>query len=121
MRAEALMAMTNLGSDVECEGLEADQSVISVLTQMALCAIQGEAWREVAWYDTQECIRPTSRLTLNPVNRVHYRNSGLIPVLKQLLGRSDLCTHPHQHTTLLKQRVEIRCRIQAAPCSKQIT
>ena len=86
MRAEALMALTNLSSHSELDALDADPSVLAVLTQMLLCAAHGQAWREVAWYDADECLRPLSALTDNKANRTRLVELGLVPVLGQILS-----------------------------------
>mmetsp|Transcript_34233 Transcript_34233/g.53396 ORF Transcript_34233/g.53396 Transcript_34233/m.53396 type:complete len:499 (-) Transcript_34233:270-1766(-) len=87
MRAEALMAVVNLSSDEQLEELEAEADVTAVIVQMLRCAVKGEAWKDVAWYDAEECLRPLAKLTLNSGNREFLRKSGFILVLANLLFR----------------------------------
>jgi hypothetical protein len=86
MRAEALMAITNLTSEKGLRALLAEPEVMSVIVQMLRCAVRGQAWRDVAWYDAEECLRPLARLSLNFENARMLADIGLVQVLASLLG-----------------------------------
>ena len=45
MRAEALMALTNLTPDSDLDCLSPDPGILAVLTQMLLCAVRGQVPR----------------------------------------------------------------------------
>eukprot|EP00286_Rhodomonas_abbreviata_P008172 CAMPEP_0181315946 /NCGR_PEP_ID=MMETSP1101-20121128/15638_1 /TAXON_ID=46948 /ORGANISM="Rhodomonas abbreviata, Strain Caron Lab Isolate" /LENGTH=588 /DNA_ID=CAMNT_0023423171 /DNA_START=314 /DNA_END=2080 /DNA_ORIENTATION=- len=85
MRAEALMAITNLSSNEQLQVLVADADVVAVIVQMLRCAVKGQAWRDVAWYDAEECLRPLAQLTNNPENRNTLQSAAIVPVLADLL------------------------------------
>ncbi len=42
MRAESLMALTNLTPDSDLDCLSPDPGILAVLTQMLLCAVRGQ-------------------------------------------------------------------------------
>jgi hypothetical protein len=117
MRAESLMALTNLTPDSDLDCLSPDPGILAVLTQMLLCAVRGQvspahslspisipmagglrawgeltawlewqAWRDVAWYDADECLRPLARLIDNAGNRSALVRLGLVAVLSEFLA-----------------------------------
>jgi hypothetical protein len=119
MRAESLMALTNLTPDSDLDCLSPDPGILAVLTQMLLCAVRGQvspphpdsismpilgwrrrglsglmawlerqAWRDVAWYDADECLRPLARLIDNASNRAALVRLGLVAVLSEFLASS---------------------------------
>jgi hypothetical protein len=85
MRAEALMAITNLATGEELKTLVALPDIAEVIVQMLRCAVRGQAWKDVAWYDAEECLRPLAQMTVNPENRSVLRAAGLVHVLVDLL------------------------------------
>jgi len=87
MRAEALMAITNLSSEEELRNLEVEGTIVAVIVQMLRCALKNQAWRDVAWYDSDECLRPLALLTTNRKNCETLQSVGIIPTLKDLLFR----------------------------------
>jgi hypothetical protein len=43
---------------------------LSLSVRLCVCDVErGQAWRDVAWYDSDECLRPLARLADNAVNR----------------------------------------------------
>ncbi len=85
MRAEALMAITNLATGEELKSLVALPDIAEVIVQMLRCAVRGQAWKDVAWYDAEECLRPLAQMTVNPDNHTVLRSAGLVHVLVDLL------------------------------------
>ena len=85
MRAEALMAITNLATGEELKTLVALPDIAEVIVQMLRCAVRGQAWKDVAWYDAEECLRPLAQMTVNPDNHTVLRSAGLVHVLVDLL------------------------------------
>lgn len=51
MRAEALMAITNLSTSHELQGLSANPEVVGIIVEMLRCAVRekGQSWKDVAW------------------------------------------------------------------------
>mmetsp|Transcript_14265 Transcript_14265/g.32844 ORF Transcript_14265/g.32844 Transcript_14265/m.32844 type:complete len:558 (-) Transcript_14265:176-1849(-) len=99
MRAEALMAITNLSSEEELRSLEVEGTIVAVIVQMLRCALKNQAWRDVAWYDSDECLRPLALLTTNKKNCETLQSVGIIPSLKELLFKwldSESCRLPSQ-------------------------
>ncbi len=45
-----------------------------------------QAWRDVAWYDADECLRPLARLADNAMNRAALVRLGLVAVLSEFLA-----------------------------------
>ena len=85
MRAEALMAITNLSTAEEINGLPPHTDIVAVIVQMLHCAVRGQSWREVAWYDADECLRPLGKMAANPDRHAMLLSVGLLPVLNDLL------------------------------------
>ena len=85
MRAEALMAITNLSSPEDITALPPHTDIVAVIVQMLHCAVRGQSWREVAWYDADECLRPLRKMAANPDKRAMLHSVGLLPVLSDLL------------------------------------
>jgi hypothetical protein len=48
MRAESLMALTNLTADADLACLAPDAGILAILTQMLLCAVRGQVLRRAA-------------------------------------------------------------------------
>jgi hypothetical protein len=44
-----------------------------------------QAWKDVAWYDAEECMGPIARLTLNKNNRLNLANVGMVGALAELM------------------------------------
>jgi len=112
MRAEALMAITNLSSMEQLQQLVADEEVVAVIVQMLRCAVKGQAWRDVAWYDAEECLRPLAQLTNNAENRRALLSSGITLVLADLL-----CSWLHAESKTLPPFVHEEARRRASPVS----
>ena len=53
-----------------------------------------QAWRDVAWYDAEECMAPIARLTLNRDNRVSFLRVGMVSVLAELMVRCPSVLSP---------------------------
>jgi hypothetical protein len=85
MRAEALMAITNLTAVEELRLLEAQPDIVEVIVQMLRCAVRGQAWKDVAWYDAEECLQPLLHMVMNPANHAVLRSVGLVHVLVDLM------------------------------------
>ena len=85
MRAEALMAITNLTTTNQLPHLVAVPDIVEIIVQMLRCAIGGHAWKDVAWYDAEECLRPLERMTVNTENHGVLRSAGLVHVLADLM------------------------------------
>ena len=79
------MAITNLATGEELKTLVALPDIAEVIVQMLRCAVRGQAWKDVAWYDAEECLRPLAQMTVNPENRSVLRAAGLVHVLVDLL------------------------------------
>jgi len=85
LRAEALMGITNLSTLPQLQCLKARPDISKVIVQMLCSAVRGQAWKDVAWYDADECLRPLAQMTLNPANHAVLRSAGLVHVLVDLL------------------------------------
>ena len=85
MRAEALMAITNLSTADDLKTLVVQPDIVEVVVQMLRCAVRGQAWKDVAWYDAEECLHPLTHMTVNPDNHARLRTAGLVHVLTDLL------------------------------------
>ena len=85
LRAEALMAITNLSTPDQLLSVEDLPNTVEVIVQMLRCAVRGQSWKDVAWYDAEECLRPLAQMTVNPNNHAILRSAGLVHVLADLL------------------------------------
>ena len=146
MRAEALMAITNLSSPEDITALPPHTDIVAVIVQMLHCAVRGQSWREVAWYDTDECLRPLRKMAANPDKRAMLHSVGLLPVLSDLLcywieeqvharalarALSQTHTNTRQHTNTRPPQTEplnpdhsfhlAHCPRSSGPCAHRCT
>ena len=115
MRAEALMAITNLATADDLKSLVVQSDIVEVIVQMLRCAVRGQAWKDVAWYDAEECLHPLAHMTVNPGNHGRLRTAGLVHVLTDLLcywieDRADaLSAALHTEARSSMVRMDLKC------------
>jgi len=84
MRAEALMAVSNLSQDLP--RLEGDPKVLETVVQLSHSSVLGKRGEGTPIWAVRECLRPLVRLTVNTKNRRYLAGSDhLLRVLANFL------------------------------------